>query len=116
MIKMKKEKYKILGGSVELEFTDEEIRTILKNLGYTIEMGRDTTEVPYGLHHIIKEVDCEVAYKKGTRPANYLKVFGMRMNHLGNRFWKELSEGEYVKNFLKQAILTCKVDKEISTY
>ena len=37
-----KEKYKILGGSVELEFTDEEIRTILKNLGYTIEMGRDT--------------------------------------------------------------------------
>lgn len=62
---MTKEKYKILGGSVELEFTDEEIRTILKNLGYTIEMGRDTIEVPYGLHHIVKEVDCEVAYKKG---------------------------------------------------
>ncbi len=40
----------------------------------------------------------------------------MRMNHLSNRFWKELSEDEYVKNFLKTTILNCKIDKEISTY
>lgn len=110
---MENKTYRILGGHADLQFTDEEIRDILKNLGYTIEMGKDTVEVPYGFGHIVKEIDCEVAYKDGLHSGNYLRVFNKRMQHLSNRFWKELSEDEYVKVKLKGAILNCRVDKDL---
>jgi hypothetical protein len=108
---MKTETYRILGGSIDIDFTDEEIRSILKNWGYTIEMGRDTVEVPYGFGHIVKEVDCEVAYKidnKGnllTHPAQYLKVFNIKINHLGSKFWNEISDDNSIKEKLKEAII-----------
>ncbi len=101
-------------GSVELEFTDDEIRSFLIDQGYKIEWGKTmVNDFPVGL----KEIECEVAYKgdnqkswqsvpqEGTYPSDYLSVFKLRINHFSPNFMETLSKLEVVKKELKDIIL-----------
>ncbi len=95
-------------GSIVVEFTDDEIRKFLTDDGYVIEMGKDTVkDFPIGL----REVECEVAYRPGAPrelggyPADYRKVFNIRMNHYSSEFMSELGKSEDIKDRLKKIVL-----------
>jgi hypothetical protein len=90
-------------GTIELDFTDDEVRQFLINQGYKIEWGKDTVkDFPFG----VREIECEVAYKDGTHPCEYRKLFTLRTNHLGSKFIHELGESNEIKDRLKSIILS----------
>lgn len=94
-------------GKIEVDFTDKEIREFLINQGYKIEMGKDTIkDFPFGL----REIECEVAYKDGTYPCEYKKLFTLRINHLGSKFMSELEKSQDVKGKLKSIVMSDKVN------